>query len=362
MSSAGIAGARIAAGSSRPARVDDIARVGIWHHIAMPDITLPAAPPAPVQAVVIVNLGTPEAPTAPAVRRYLAEFLHDHRVVQLTRWLWCPLLHFVILPLRGPKAAAKYASIWMPEGSPLAVHTRRLAVAMQARLPQWRVVHAMRYGRPALQGVLDGLRAEGVRHAVVLPLYPQYSTTTTASIADVLAADQGALAVNMIDDYSADPRWLVAVADSIRLWREAHGSGEHLLFSFHGLPQRIADGGDPYPKRCEATASEIAAALGLGEDQWTLTYQSRFGREKWLLPSTDRMLDAMAERGLHQVDVVCPGFAVDCLETLEEVAMQFAEEFAEKGGELRYIPCLNESDAHADALVALAQRYADRRG
>ena len=311
---------------------------------------------APTQAVVIVNLGTPEAPTAKAVRRYLAEFLHDHRVVQLTRWLWCPLLHFVILPLRGPKAAAKYAKIWLPDGSPLAVYTQRLATAMQAHLPTMRVVHAMRYGQPALQSVLDGLRADGVERVVALPLYPQYSTTTTASIADVLARDTSGLSVRMIDDYSTDPRWLVAVADSIRLWREQNGSGEHLLFSFHGLPQRIADAGDPYPKRCEASAHDIAAALGLSADQWTLTYQSRFGKERWLLPSTDTMLDVLAERGLRQVDVVCPGFAVDCLETLEEVAMQFAEGFAEKGGELRYIPCLNDSDAHAGALAALAQR------
>jgi ferrochelatase len=328
----------------------------------MPESSQPTiASASPTDAVVIVNLGTPDAPTPKAVRRYLAEFLHDHRVVQLTRWLWCPLLHFVILPLRGPKAAAKYASIWLPEGSPLAVHTQRLAAAMQVHLPAMRVVHAMRYGQPALQPVLDRLRAQGIERAVVLPLYPQYSTTTTASVADVVARDASGLTVRMIDDYSTDPRWLVAVADSIRLWREKNGNGEHLLFSFHGLPQRIADAGDPYPKRCEATARDIAAALGLSADEWTLTYQSRFGKERWLLPSTDTMLDVLAERGMRQVDVVCPGFAVDCLETLEEVAMQFAEGFAEKGGELRYIPCLNDSDAHAGALAALAQRHMPAR-
>ena len=317
---------------------------------------------SPTDAVVIVNLGTPDAPTPRAVRRYLAEFLHDHRVVQLTRWLWCPLLHLVILPLRGPKAAAKYASIWMPDGSPLAVYTQRLAKAMQAHLPAQRVVHAMRYGQPALQAVLDRLHGQGIQRAVVLPLYPQYSTTTTASIADVLARNSSGLSVKMIDDYSTDPRWLVAIADSIRVWREKNGNGEHLLFSFHGLPQRIADAGDPYPKRCEASARDIAAALGLSADEWTLTYQSRFGKERWLLPSTDTMLDVLAERGMRQVDVVCPGFAVDCLETLEEVAMQFAGGFAEQGGELRYIPCLNDSDAHAVALAALAKRHQERRG
>jgi ferrochelatase len=329
----------------------------------MPGSSQPTtASASPTDAVVIVNLGTPDAPTPKAVRRYLAEFLHDHRVVQLTRWLWCPLLHFVILPLRGPKAAAKYASIWLPEGSPLAVYTQRLAAAMKPHLPGMRVAHAMRYGQPALQDVLNGLREEGIQRAVVLPLYPQYSTTTTASVADVLAHDASGVLASMVDDYSTDPRWLVAVADSIRVWREKNGSGEHLLFSFHGLPQRIADAGDPYPKRCEASVRDIAAALGLSADEWTLTYQSRFGKERWLLPSTDTMLGVLAERGLRQVDVVCPGFAVDCLETLEEVAMQFAEGFVEHGGELRYIPCLNDSDAHASALAALARRHLERRG
>ena len=329
-------------------------------------MTLPAevSPPTatsskPRQAVVIVNLGTPEAPTAKAVRRYLAEFLHDHRVVQLSRWIWCPLLHFVILPLRGPKAAEKYAKIWLPEGSPLAVHTRQLAEAMQSRLPGRRVVHGMRYGQPALGKVLAELRGQGVEQVTVLPLYPQYSTTTTASIQDVVDKEPAGLQVTSIEDYPTDPQWVAAVADSIRDWRRQHGSGEHLLFSFHGLPQRIANGGDPYPQRCEASVAAIVAALGLSPSEWTLTYQSRFGKERWLEPATDKVLEAMADRGLRQVDVVCPGFAVDCLETLEEVAMQFTEHFAAQGGQLRYIPCLNASDAHSDALVALVLRATD---
>ncbi|MET1161788.1 MAG: ferrochelatase [Pseudoxanthomonas sp.] len=309
-------------------------------------------------ALVIANLGTPDAPTPKAVRRYLAEFLHDRRVVQLTRWLWCPLLHFLILPLRGPKAARKYAAIWLPEGSPLAVYTQRLAATMQSRLPDWRVLPAMRYGNPALKGLLQRLRAEGVEKVVVLPLYPQYSTTTTASIEDVVAKEAQGLSVQLIEDYSTDARWVAAVADSIRDWRQSNGTGEHLLFSFHGLPQRIADGGDPYPQRCADSVAAIAGELGLAPADWTLTFQSRFGRERWLAPATDKVLDEMAARGIRRVDVVCPGFAVDCLETLEEVAMQFAEGFAAKGGELRYIPCLNDSPAHAAALVALAQRAA----
>ena len=312
-------------------------------------------------ALLIVNLGTPEAPTPRAVRRYLAEFLHDHRVVQLTRWLWCPLLHFIILPLRGPKAAAKYASIWMPEGSPLAVHTRRLAGAVQDRLPGWRVQDAMRYGEPSIGSRLQAWRAEGVQKVVVLPLYPQYSTTTTESVRDVVTREARGLDVRFIEDYPVDPGWVAAVVGSIRSWRAEHGAGEHLLFSYHGLPQRLARNGDPYPQRCEASTRAIVQALGLRDGEWTLTYQSRFGKERWLEPATDATLQAMAARGVRRVDVVCPGFAVDCLETLEEIAMQNAELFHAAGGEaLRYIPCLNDAPAHADALAALARRAADQ--
>ena len=311
-------------------------------------------------ALLIVNLGTPEAPTPRAVRRYLAEFLHDHRVVQLTRWLWCPLLHFIILPLRGPKAAAKYASIWMPEGSPLAVHTRRLAGAVQDRLPGWRVQDAMRYGEPSIGSRLQAWRAEGVQKVLVLPLYPQYSTTTTESVRDLVTREACGLDVRFIEDYPVDPGWVAAVVGSIRSWRAEHGAGEHLLFSYHGLPQRLARNGDPYPQRCEASTRAIVQALGLRDGEWTLTYQSRFGKERWLEPATDATLQAMAARGVRRVDVVCPGFAVDCLETLEEIAMQNAELFHAAGGEaLRYIPCLNDAPAHADALAALARRGAD---
>lgn len=316
-------------------------------------------------AVVVVNLGTPDAPTASAVRRYLAEFLHDHRVVSLSRWLWCPLLHFVILPLRGPKVAKKYAEIWLDGGSPLAVHTRELAAAMQARAPTLRVAHAMRYGRPALRPTLDALRAEGVRRVLVLPLYPQYSTTTTASVEDVVAAAvaDGASNLDTLREYHLAPEWVDAVAASIRAHWAVHGRGERLLFSFHGIPQRLVDAGDPYAAQCRASADAIVAALaadGLSPDQAVLTFQSRFGREPWLQPYTDHTLQALAADGVKRVDVVCPGFAVDCLETLEEIAMQNAALFRDAGGEsLRYIPCLNASPAHADALLAVAHRRLD---
>ena len=310
-----------------------------------------ASPPA----LVLVNLGTPAAPTPSAVRRYLSQFLHDRRVVQLTRWLWCPLLHFVILPLRSPKVARKYAQIWMPGGSPLAVHTAALAEAVARRLPGWRVAHAMRYGQPSVQAVFDGLRAEGVRKIRVLPLYPQYSTTTTASVADAVAAAANGLQVEVLRDYHVDAGWAAAVAASIRAHWDAEGRGERVLLSFHGIPRRLVDGGDPYAAQCEASTRAIAQALGVPREDLLLTFQSRFGRERWLEPYTQPTLEALAREGVRRVDVACPGFAVDCLETLEEIAVENAVAFRGAGGEaLRYIPCLNAEPAHAGALAALA--------
>lgn len=313
---------------------------------------------APRTALVLANLGTPDAPTPRAVRRYLAEFLHDHRVVDLTRWLWCPLLHFIILPVRGRPVAAKYASIWMhgdDGGSPLGVYTRRLARAVQAELPDVRVVDAMRYGRPSLKHVLAQLRADGVDRTVVLPLYPQYSTSTTAAVADVIAR-AGPAGTRMVEEYHLDAGWVDAVAASIRGAREGRSGERHLLFSFHGLPERFIRRGDPYQRQCEASAEAIAVALGLERSQWTLAYQSQFGREKWIGPSTQATLQDLAARGVHDVDVACPGFAVDCLETLEEISDMLAHEFAQAGGRMHYIPCLNDAPAHARLLADLARR------
>lgn len=317
----------------------------------------PPSPGAEAPALLLVNLGTPQAPTAPEVRRYLAEFLHDHRVVQLTRWLWCPLLHFLILPLRSPKVARKYASIWMAQGSPLAVYTARLAGAVQARLPGRRVSHAMRYGEPSLASALKQLRADGVRKVRVLPLYPQYSTTTTEAVADVIAKHRQGLQVSMLRDYHQDAGWAAAVAASIRAHWDTHGRGERLLLSFHGIPQRLVDAGDPYAMQCEASAQAIADALGVARTDILLTFQSRFGREQWLQPYTQATLEQLARDGVRTVDVACPGFAVDCLETLEEITVENAHAFREAGGDaLRYIPCLNDAPDHAQALATLAQR------
>ncbi|HYG06351.1 MAG TPA: ferrochelatase [Stenotrophomonas sp.] len=315
-------------------------------------------PDTPNTAVLAVNLGTPAAPTAKAVRRYLAEFLGDPRVVSIPAWLWKPLLHGLILPLRGPRSAEKYAQVWLPGGSPLAVHTAALAAGMQRELPHWRVDWAMRYGEPALAPALEALAAEGFERIVVLPLYPQYSTTTTASVQDRVddwCRRHPRVRVDLIRDYAEDPAWVAAVAASIRAHWEAHGRGERLMFSFHGLPQRVADDGDPYPQRCEASARAIAAALGLADGEWQLGYQSRFGRERWLQPYAEPALWALADAGVRSVDVVCPGFATDCLETLEEVAIGFARTLSARGTQLRYIRCLNASPAHAQALAALVR-------
>lgn len=306
----------------------------------------------------LVNLGTPDAPTADAVSRYLREFLLDRRVVQIPRLLWKPLLERVILPRRSPVVAQKYAEIWMEGGSPLAVLTRGLGAAVQSELPDWQVTVAMRYGAPALAVTIEMLRDAGCEDIVVLPLYPQYSTTTTASVEDVvdaLRARHRGIRVRLIRDYHRDPRWIDAVAASIRAHWSVHGRADRLLLSFHGIPERLVRAGDPYAAQCEASTQGIATALGIDRDDILLTYQSRFGRERWLQPYTLPTIEQLGRDGLRRLDVACPGFAVDCLETLEEIAMFNAEAFRSAGGgAFRYIPCLNDAPAHAQALAAIA--------
>lgn len=306
----------------------------------------------------LVNLGTPDAPTADAVSRYLREFLLDRRVVQIPRLLWKPLLERVILPRRSPVVAQKYAEIWMEGGSPLAVLTRGLGAAVQSELPDWQVTVAMRYGAPALAVAIEMLRDAGCEDIVVLPLYPQYSTTTTASVEDVvdaLRARHRGIRVRLIRDYHRDPRWIDAVAASIRAHWSVHGRADRLLLSFHGIPERLVRAGDPYAAQCEASTQGIATALGIDRDDILLTYQSRFGRERWLQPYTLPTIEQLGRDGLRRLDVACPGFAVDCLETLEEIAMFNAEAFRRVGGgAFRYIPCLNDAPAHAQALAAIA--------
>ena len=325
------------------------------------DIDGVAPPPPPRPVLLLVNLGTPAAPTAGAVRRYLAQFLRDRRVVEIPRWLWWPLLYLFILPLRAPKLAKKYAAIWTPGGSPLLAHSRALAEAVQAQLPEAEVRLAMRYGEPSLPAQLREAVRKGARQLAVLPLYPQYSASTTATVHDAVNAELAGWrrrpALSLLSDYHLDNDWLDALADSVRAHWQAKGRGAKLLMSFHGLPKAQHEAGDPYAQHCQASARALAQRLELGSHEWTLSFQSRFGRAEWLQPYTDVVLSVLAREGLRRVDVLCPGFAVDCLETLEEIAVDNAARFRAAGGEvLNYIPALNAGPAHARALAAIARR------
>jgi ferrochelatase len=317
-------------------------------------------------AVLLVNLGTPSAPDTSATRRYLAEFLSDPRVIELPRVVWLPILHGVILPFRSGRSAHAYRSIWLPEGSPLRVHSeglaRGLAQAFETSGLAVTVRLAMRYGEPSIPSVLRQLQREGLRRLIVLPLYPQYSATTTASVFDAVSAElarwRWAPEMRTVADYCHEPGWLDAVAASIRDHWQANGRGERLLFSFHGIPKRYLLAGDPYFCQCQFSARAIASRLGLDRSEWQISFQSRVGREEWLRPYTDETLKSLAREGLRRLDVVCPGFAVDCLETLEEIAMQNAEAFVVAGGErLSYVPALNAQAAHVGALEALVRRH-----
>jgi ferrochelatase len=322
----------------------------------------------PVQAaVLLVNLGTPTAPTAAAVRPYLAEFLGDQRVIDYPRWLWWPILHGVILRVRPKRSAHAYARIWDERGSPLRYGSEALAAGLQAELDRQRpgtlrVALAMRYGEPSVAQTIGRLQREGVRRLLVLPLYPQYSATSTGSVidavADTLKATRWPPELRLINDYHDDPGHIDAVATSIERWWAAHGRGEKLLLSFHGIPERYARLGDPYPEQCQATARLLRERLHLGEDELLVSFQSRVGRERWLHPYTDATVRQLAADGVRKLDVACPGFAVDCLETLEEIAMQNRDFFTAAGGEtLRYIPALNDSAEQVASLAALVRRH-----
>lgn len=322
----------------------------------------------PVQAaVLLVNLGTPEAPTARAVRPYLAQFLGDHRVIDYPRWLWWLILHGVILRVRPARSAHAYQRIWTPEGSPLRVGSEALATRLQEKLSQTcsepvRVVLAMRYGQPSVPSQIERLQREGVRRLVVLPLYPQYSATSTGSVIDAVADAMQSLRwppeLRLINDYHDDPAHIDALARSIEQHWATRGRGERLLLSFHGIPERYVREGDPYFDQCQATARALRQRLTLDDSQMLVSFQSRVGRESWLHPYTDATVRELAASGVKTLDVACPGFAVDCLETLEEIAMQNNDFFREAGGsELRYIPALNDTPAQVDSLAALVMRH-----
>lgn len=319
-------------------------------------------------AVVIVNLGTPDAPTPAAVRRYLDEFLSDPRVIEKPRWLWQLILKLVILRIRPRRSAHAYSRIWTAQGSPLLVHSEALGRALDARLKDICTgpvsVHlAMRYGRPALAEVVAALNAEGVRRLVVLPLYPQYSATSTGAVIDALADTLKTLRwppeLRTIGDYHDDPAHIDALAQSVRAHWERHGRAEKLLLSFHGIPQSYVEAGDPYLAQCRATAERLAQRLDLPRDACIVAFQSRVGREEWLKPYTDATLRQLAADGVASVQVLCPGFAVDCLETLEEIALENRALFLEAGGKrYEYIAALNDEPAQVDALATLVLRHA----
>ncbi|MFZ5757528.1 MAG: ferrochelatase [Pseudomonadota bacterium] len=329
---------------------------------------MPTPPYKPDIAVVLVNLGTPDAPTPSAVRHWLREFLWDRRVVEMPRLAWWFILNLFVLPFRPRRVAALYASIWTPAGSPLRAITGSLAektgAALAAALPSSHIrVHAaMTYGEPSLASLLWKLEADGVNRVLVLPLYPQFSATTSGAVVDIVARyllqTRRAPDLRIVRDYCEYPAYLDAVADSIRTYRAVHGDADRLLFSWHGIPQPYADRGDPYPHCCEATTRAVVARLGLPADAWSMAYQSRFGAQQWLQPYTDETLKSWPQRGVKTVQVVCPGFAADCLETLEEVAEQNREGFFHAGGErYAYIPALNDSPAHVAAIAALVRDH-----
>ena len=317
--------------------------------------------------VLLTNLGTPDAPTPAALRRYLGEFLADPRVIETPRLIWWLALHGVILRIRPRRAAHAYSKVWTAQGSPLLAISRRQAVALQSSLQQRfngpvRVALGMRYGNPSIARALDELRQAGARRLLVLPLYPQYSATTTAStfdaVADVLKTWRLQPELRFINHYHDHPGYIHTLADSVRAYWREHGEPERLMFSFHGLPKRYLLAGDPYHCECHKTARLVAEQLGLTDERWLLTFQSRFGREEWLKPYCDQTLREWGAAGVKRVDVLCPGFPADCLETLEEIEQQNRDIFLSAGGgEYHYIPALNDSAGHIDMLSDLVLQH-----
>ncbi|MBI2734649.1 MAG: ferrochelatase [Aquabacterium sp.] len=321
---------------------------------------------APRTGVLLVNLGTPESPTASALRRYLAQFLADPRVVEIPRLVWLPILHGIILRVRPAKSAAKYASIWTKDGSPLRVWTQKQAALLQGFLGeqghQVVVEHAMRYGQPSIASQLAALKAQGVQRILVVPLYPQYSGATTASVMDEVFAwgrqTRWLPELRHINHFHDDPAYIDALAESVKAHWQRHGRAGKLVMSFHGMPHRTLLLGDPYHCHCLKTGRLLAERLGLAPDAYVVTFQSRFGKAKWLEPYTEPTLRALAQQGEQRVDVVCPGFVADCIETLEEIAMEGKQAFLESGGkEFHYIPCLNDNPRWIRALSDLTQQH-----
>jgi len=318
--------------------------------------------------VLLVNLGTPEAPTPKALRKYLGEFLSDPRVVEIPRLLWLCILHGIILRIRPKKSAAAYKEVWTENGSPLMLHTVEQTHAIRERL---RAEHghnvvvecAMRYGEPSVASVLDTMMLEGCRKLVVLPMYPQYSGSTTGSVFDALAADftqrRWLPHLRYVSSYHTDDAYIEALAASIEQHWEKHGRADKLVLSYHGVPKHFLHAGDPYHCQCHVTSRLLQARLGLNDDEIMTCFQSRFGKAEWLQPYLDQTMKTLPSQGIKSVQIVCPGFSADCLETLEEIAGENHEYFMEAGGErFEYIPALNARPEHIEALTKLIEKEA----
>ena len=317
--------------------------------------------------ILLVNLGTPEAPTAAALRPYLKQFLWDPRVVEIPRPVWWLILHLFVLTLRPAKSAAKYAKIWMAEGSPLKVHTERQAKLLKGWLGEAgaanvAVAWAMRYGQPSIANALDQFKRDGVERVLVVPLYPQYAASSTASVmddvADWIKRSRNPLEIRFIKHFHDHPGYIAALAASVRDYWTTNGRPDKLVMSFHGVPRRSLDLGDPYYCECQKTGRLLAEALGLSGSEYQVTFQSRFGKAEWLQPYTQPTLEKLGAGGTARVDVVCPGFVADCLETLEEIAMECKEAFLLSGGkEFHYIPCVNERSDWIAAFGDLVSKH-----
>ena len=316
--------------------------------------------------VVLVNLGTPDAPTAPAIRRYLREFLSDPRVIEIPKLLWWPILNGPILLARPRKLAPRYQSIWMEDGSPLLVYTQRQTEGLRKifaeRGLEVEVETGMRYGNPSIQDAMLALRDRGCENILVVPLYPQYASSTTATVVDaatsVAARMRNQPAMRFIKRFHTDPSFIKPLGDKIAAFWQQHGRPQKLIMSFHGLPQQCVQMGDPYCKDSYETARALALHLGLTDEQYLVTFQSRFGPAKWLEPYTEPTVKRLAQEGLTELDVVCPGFLADCLETLEEISIEVGEVFKHAGGkQFRYIPALNDDPAWIQGLADLVQSH-----
>ena len=322
----------------------------------------PAAGGRQKTGVLLINLGTPAAPTAAAVRPYLRSFLSDRRIVDLPALLWQPLLRGVILPLRAKKSAANYAKVWFKEGSPLEVFTRRQCEGLQSRLPEdVAVAYAMSYSEPSIPSAIEALKAQGVGRLIVLPLYPQYAGSSSGAaldqVHDALKRQRNQMSLRTVSRFYDHPAYIGAQAAQIRNYRAQHGSGGKLLFSFHGIPLRHERNGDPYQSECRHSARLIAAELGLGEQDYEVCFQSRFGPAKWLEPNTQQLIKQLAKKNAGgRIDIACPGFVADCLETMEEIAISGRELFHAAGGsDYHYIPCLNDNPDWLDALAQIVR-------